>query len=99
MSSWNFFKLRRLFGAKSGRQRSRHPRAYRPRLAFERLEERCLLSTNVLTYHNDIAGTGANTTETVLSPANVNTNSFGKLFSTALDGNVYAEPLVDTNVA
>ncbi len=61
----------------------------------------CLLGTifsapgqiNVLTYHYDLARAGANTNETILTPANVNTNSFGKLFAYALDGQVFAEPL------
>jgi hypothetical protein len=48
---------------------------------------------NVLTYHNDNTRQGANLSETVLAPANVKLTSFGKLFSYAVDGNVYAQPL------
>src|SRR4029078_1191285 len=36
--------------------------------------------------------------ETVLTPANVNSASFGKVFTTALDGQVYAQILVVANV-
>ncbi len=41
----------------------------------------------------DLACTGANTAETILTPANVDTANFGKLFTKSVDGNVYAQPL------
>jgi hypothetical protein len=49
--------------------------------------------TDVTTYHNDIARTGQNTTETKLTQANVNSTTFGLLRNLAVDGLVDAEPL------
>jgi hypothetical protein len=48
---------------------------------------------NVTTYHNDNARTGANTQEIALTPLNVNSAQFGKLFTVAVDGYVFAQPL------
>jgi hypothetical protein len=55
-------------------------------------------STDVLTYHNDIARTGQNLTETVLTGSNVASATFGKLALYSTDGRVDAEPLYASNV-
>lgn len=54
-------------------------------------------AVNVLTQGYDLSRDGANTSETILTTANV-TNSFGKLFSDPVDGQVYAQPLYVSNL-
>ena len=51
------------------------------------------------TDHNDNSRTGENLNETVLTPANVNSSDFGKLFSYPLDGLSFASPLYVENVS
>jgi len=56
-------------------------------------------TTDVLTYHYDAMRTGQNLAETTLTPANVNSTSFGLLRILPADGLVDAAPLVVTNLS
>ena len=53
---------------------------------------------SVLTQHNDNARTGQNLKEVLLTPANVNSTQFGKLFSLKTDGQIYVQPLCVANL-
>ncbi|MBZ5570829.1 MAG: pyrrolo-quinoline quinone [Acidobacteriia bacterium] len=53
---------------------------------------------NVVTYHYDNFRTGQNLREGTLTPGKVNQNTFGKLFSQPVDGQIYAQPLELRNV-
>jgi outer membrane protein assembly factor BamB len=50
-------------------------------------------ATDVTTYHNDIARTGQNVQESILTLSNVNSSSFGKLLTLSVDSVIDAEPL------
>src|SRR5947209_20174522 len=52
----------------------------------------------VLTQHYDNNRSGANLSETTLTPGNVNQDSFGLLFTRSVDGQLYAQPLYVPNV-
>lgn len=55
-------------------------------------------SQDVLTYHNDNARTGQDLSETALTVGNVNSATFGKLFTVAADGKIDAQPLYVSSV-
>ena len=55
--------------------------------------------SGMLTWHNDLARTGQNLQETVLNLTNVNYNTFGKLLSFPVDGQIFGQPLYVYNVA
>ncbi|MGB6962850.1 MAG: fibronectin type III domain-containing protein [Candidatus Acidiferrum sp.] len=55
--------------------------------------------SGVATYHNNLSRDGTNTREFALTKSNVTAGSFGKLFSCAVDGEVYAQPLWVPNLA
>jgi len=53
----------------------------------------------VSTYHNNVSRDGTNTSEYALTLSNVTPNSFGKLFSCAVDAPLYAQPLWVANLS
>ncbi|HWE02877.1 MAG TPA: fibronectin type III domain-containing protein [Tepidisphaeraceae bacterium] len=72
--------------------------AFIPPSIVEQLESRVLLSSSVLSFRNDGAQSGVDSTEIQLTPANVKAGSFGKLFSVAVDGAEFGQPLIDAGV-
>jgi hypothetical protein len=87
---------RRWFGAKK-RPAKKQP-IRRVRLAVEELENRVMPSANVLVNHNDGFNDGQNLNETALTPANVNSTDFAKLFSVSFTGNEVGQPLLVSNL-
>ena len=88
--------FRGTFVPSSFRLRRKRPRSVRA--VLESLEPRQLLSANVTSYHQDAANSGQDLTETLLTSSNVNATDFGRIFDTALDGQIYAQPLAVANV-
>ena len=54
-------------------------------------------TVNVLTYHNDMARTGQNLNESILTTANVTSADFGLVGNLSVDAGVDAEPLYVSN--
>lgn len=67
-------------------------------LAIGNLAGTAPAQVNVTTWHSDTLRTGQNTNETILAPGNLVSGNFGQLCAAALDGQVYAEPLVLSNI-
>ena len=78
-------------------KRSRTATRFRPLVGV--LEDRRLLSADVLTYHNDNARSGVDSSETILMPTDVNSSTFGKVGFDAVDGKVDAQPLYVAGVS
>jgi hypothetical protein len=55
-------------------------------------------AVDITTWHVDANRSGLNSKEQVLTPSNVSTTGFGKLFSYLVDGYVYGSPLIKSNV-
>ncbi|MEO6845485.1 MAG: hypothetical protein ABI184_09940, partial [Ginsengibacter sp.] len=52
---------------------------------------------DVIMNHNDLKRTGWNSKETILTTTSVSGGNFGKIFSRAVDDEIYAQPLVLSN--
>jgi len=53
----------------------------------------------VFTYHSNLSRDGTNANEYALTPSNVTSITFGRLFSCSVDGAIYAQPLWAANLA
>ena len=56
------------------------------------------MTRSVTTYLFDNYQTGINPSESILTPGNVKTGTFGALFATPIDGQAYAQPLYLSNL-
>ncbi len=68
-------------------------------LALPALSTTASAQVSVLTQHNDNFRDGVNAGETVLTPENVNAAQFGMLFKLSVDDQVFAQPLIVSNVS
>lgn len=68
-------------------------------LGFLLSPDKLVAQYSVTTWHYDNARTSANTSETTLTPSNVNSKGFGKLSTKPVDGVIVAQPLYIPNVS
>jgi hypothetical protein len=68
-------------------------------LAWVALSSSAYGGVDVLVGRFDAVGTGANLHETTLTTANINTRNFGKLFSYEVEGAIYAQPLIVSDIS
>ncbi len=61
--------------------------------AFPTVTSSASVGTDVVTYHNDVARTGQNLTESILSTDRVTSSTFGRTGFLSADGKVDAQPL------
>jgi hypothetical protein len=66
--------------------------------AYSALRFSCF-ATDVLTYRNNVEHTGWNSTETTLTPSNVNVSHFGLLANLSVDAPIFAQPLYASGVS
>ncbi len=62
-------------------------------LAFSTWSTKAQTQPSVTTWQYDNGRTGQNTQESILTPSNVNSSQFGKLFKLSVDDQVFAQPL------
>src|SRR5260370_39255031 len=67
-------------------------------LFLEHLESRLSPSATVLTYHNDTASTGANSTENQLTPTHAQANSFDNKVPFSPAAHIHPHPPTETCV-
>jgi hypothetical protein len=63
-------------------------------MAFLLFSALTLKAQQVVTQHNDLKRTGWNPAETNLTQANVGGGGFGKIFTRAVDDQIYCQPLI-----